>query len=123
MSVRRGFYASWRGLEYEASPDGPQVRLYAGSPAEGFAEVLPGRHVRVVPAAELDRLTYVTTVCTWRGEPFLVLGEHDDWLRLEYTGGRTVVAERLGLETFDRGVYQTWAPRGEVTDLHERREG
>ncbi|MFG2003217.1 hypothetical protein ACGFNU_29055 [Spirillospora sp. NPDC048911] len=119
MSLRHGYYAGWRGAEYEASPDGPQVRLYATAPAIGFVEVAPGRFVRVVPAAEVEHLSYVTTTCTWQGQPFVVLGEHESWLRVEYSGGKAPVAERLGLEPFDRGVYQAWAPRAEVADLHE----
>ncbi|WP_067814500.1 hypothetical protein [Actinomadura kijaniata] len=119
MSIRHGFYARWNGAEYEASPDGARVRLYRSGPAEGFAEVGPERHVRVVPAAEVERLSYVSTYCRWRDEPFVVLGEHDGWLRVEYTGGRFPVAERMGLEPFDRGVYQAWAPADEVEDLHE----
>ncbi|MEV4255534.1 hypothetical protein AB0J52_20460 [Spirillospora sp. NPDC049652] len=119
MSVRHGYVADWRGEEYEASPDGDEVRLYRARPAEGFEEVTSARYVRVVPAAEVTRLAYVSTHCTWRGEPFLVLGEHEGWLRVEYVGGRAPVAERLGLEMFDRGVYQAWAPRGEVTGLAE----
>ncbi|MFC6883955.1 MULTISPECIES: hypothetical protein [Actinomadura] len=119
MTVRHGFYAGWRGREYEASPDGERVRLYLAGPAEGFTPVTADRHVRVVPAREVEHLTYVSTMCLWRGEPFLVLGEHEDWLRVEYSGGKAPVAERLGLEPFDRGVYQAWAPRNEVKDVRE----
>jgi len=121
VTVRDGFYASWRGLEYEASPDGEVVRLYTGAPAEGFLEAAPGRHVRVVAADEVDHLVYVVTLCTWRGEPFQVLGEHEEWLRVEYLGQDPAVAERLGLEEFDLGVYHAWAPREEVSDLREER--
>ncbi|MEU5882123.1 hypothetical protein [Spirillospora sp. NPDC047279] len=117
--MRHGYYAAWRGGEYEASPDGPQVRLYSAAPVDGFEEASPGRFVRVVRAGEVERLLYVNTFCTWRGEPFVVLGEHETWLRVEYTGGKAPVAERLGLEAFDRGVYQAWAPRTEVMDLRE----
>ena len=117
--IRQGYFARWRGTEYEASPDGAQVRLYLPRPAEGFTQAAPDRFVRVVPAAEVERLAYVNTVCTWRGERFIVLGEYEDWLRVEYIGGKAPVAERLGLEMFDRGVYQAWAPRGEVEDLRE----
>ncbi|MDL4775139.1 MULTISPECIES: hypothetical protein [Thermomonosporaceae] len=120
MSIRHGFYAGWRGSDYEASPDGDRVRLYRTRPAEGFAPVTAGRYVRVVAAAEVDHLSYVSTSCTWRGEPFVVLGEHDEWLRVEYSGGKAPVAERLGLEGFDRGVYQAWAPRAEIEDIHEK---
>jgi hypothetical protein len=119
--MRDGFVARWRGEEYEASPDGERVRLYRTDPAEEFTEARPGRFVRVVPAAEVTDLSYVRTTCTWQGEPFIVLGEHDGWLRLEYTGGRAPVAEALRLEVFDFGVYQCWARATEVADLSERR--
>lgn len=119
--MRDGYVARWRGQEYDASPDRDQVRLYRAEPADGFAEVHPGRHVRVVPVAEVAELSYVRTTCTWRGEPFIVLGEHDGWLRLEYTGGRAPIAESLGLDVFDFGVYQGWARANEVDDLREHR--
>ncbi|REE95495.1 hypothetical protein [Thermomonospora umbrina] len=121
MIVRDGFYASWRGLEYEAGPDGEEIRLYTGAPAEGFTEVGPGRHVRVVAADEVERLSYITTMCEWQGEPFQVLGEHETWLRVEYAGTDPAVAARLGLELFDRGVHQAWAPRSDVRELREER--
>ncbi|MCP9949451.1 hypothetical protein [Actinomadura madurae] len=119
MTIRHGFYATWRGTEYEASPDEDLVRLYATRQAEGFRQVAPDRYVRVVPLPEVDQLRYVTTHCTWRGEPFVVLGEHDGWLRVEYSGGKAPLAEALGLELFDRGVYQAWASEHEVEGLHE----
>ncbi|MGI8329679.1 hypothetical protein ACRYCC_06915 [Actinomadura scrupuli] len=118
--IRDGFIARWRGVEYEAGPgaDG-ETRLYATEPAEGFEEVRAGRHRRIVPTAELDSLRYVRTVCSWKGEPFIIVGEHETWLRVEYIGGRGPVAQRLGLDRVDHGVWQTWAPRAEVQDLHE----
>ncbi len=41
--------------------------------------------------------------------------------RVEYTGGKYPVAQALGLEEFDFGVYQGWAPAGEVTEVREQR--
>ena len=120
-TMRDGYVAKWRGREYEASPDGDEIRLYATHPDEGFTQVRPGRYVRAVPGAETDEFYYVRTVCVWQGEPFIVLGEHDGWLRVEYTGGRAPVAKELGLEEFDFGVYQGWAPKAEVTELRELR--
>jgi hypothetical protein len=118
--MRDGYVARWHGREYEASPDGDQVRIYQSEPADGFDEVRPGRYVRVLPASEVD-VAYVRTTCKWRGEPFIIIGEQDGWLRLEYTGGRAPVAESLGLEEFDFGVYQGWARANEVTDIGEYR--
>ncbi|QXJ26403.1 hypothetical protein AGRA3207_001616 [Actinomadura graeca] len=117
--MRHGYYAGRDGAEYEASPDGDSVRLYTAQHAEGFRQIGPDRFVQVVPLSEVDRLSYVSTYCTWRGEPFLVLSEHEEWVRVEYTGGKAGVAERLALELFDRDVHQTWAPRSEIGDLRE----
>lgn len=118
--MRDGYVARWQGREYDASPDGDRVRIYSPEGGDGFEEVRPGRFVRVLSADDVD-LAYVRTTCSWQGQPFLVLAQHDAWLRVEYTGGRAPVARALGLEEFDFGVYQGWAPAAEVTDLHEHR--
>jgi hypothetical protein len=119
--MRDGYVVTWRGREYDAAPDGDQARIYSPEPGEGFDEVRPGRYIRVLPAGEFDEMVYVRTTCTWRGQPFIVLAEADSWLRLEYSGGRAPVARALGLEEFDFGVYQGWAPANEVNDLYEHR--
>jgi hypothetical protein len=118
--IRDGFTARWRGVDYDAVPgvDG-EVRLYATDPAEGFDAVGPGRYVQVVRDDQVESLRYVRTHCVWRGEPFVVIGEHGDWVRLEYSGGRAPVAAALGLETVDIGVYQIWAPRTEIEQVRE----
>ncbi len=119
--MRDGYVGMWRGEEYEVSPDGEEMRLYATEPRDGFDEIRPGRWRRIIPAGEVTEFAYVRTSCTWRGEPFIVLGEHETWLRLEYTGGRAPVAAALRLEEFDYGVYQGWAPTNDVTNIHEYR--
>ena len=119
--MRDGSVGSWRGEEYEVSPEGEEMRLYATEPRDGFEEIRPGRWRRIVPADEVTDFAYVRTSCMWRGEPFIVLGEHETWMRLEYTGGRAPVAASLRLEEFDYGVYQGWAPTTEVSDIREYR--
>ena len=119
--MRDGYQASYAGVVYEASPDGQLMRLYATDPVEGFVRINDRRYRRVVGADEVDDFCYVRTTCRWRGEPFIVLGEHDGWLRLEYTGGKAPIALGLNLEEFDFGVYQGWAPATEVTDTREYR--
>lgn len=118
--IRDGYLARWLGREYEASPgaDG-EVRLYVAEPADGFDELRPGRYRRIVPSIEVEALRYVRTTCRWRGEPFVVVGEHESWLRIEYSMGRAPVAERLGLDRIDHGVWQTWAARADVEELRE----
>jgi hypothetical protein len=118
--IKDGYVARWQGADYDAVPgvDG-EVRLYSAAPAEGFSEIGPGRYLRVVPETDVERLSYVRTRCTWRGEPFVVIGEHEGWVRVEYSGGRAPVAAALELEKVDIGVYQAWVTRDEVTGLHQ----
>ncbi len=120
MATRHGYLARWHGTEYDASP-GPDghVRLYRSEPAEGFDPLPDGRHRRIVPGSDLEALRYVRTVCAWRGAPFVVVGEQGSWLRVEYLGEDAAVARQLGLDYFDVGVFQGWAPRAEVTELRE----
>ncbi|GAA4213957.1 hypothetical protein GCM10022220_39700 [Actinocatenispora rupis] len=120
--MRDGFYARWRGAEYEAAPSSGGAHLYSGEgDLPGFEAVASGRYRRIVSFSDLDEFGYVITAGALRGEPVKVLAEHEEWLRVEYTGGRAPRAERLGLDRFDRGVYQSWVLRTEVTDLHEVR--
>jgi hypothetical protein len=119
--IRDGYLARWHDADYDAVPgvDG-EIRLYTVTPAEGFEEVRPGRFLRVVEETEVQSLRYVRTHCTWRGEPFVVIGEHEGWVRVEYAGGRAPVATAMGLEDVDRGVYQTWVSREEIEELHQQ---
>ncbi len=119
--MRDGYHARWRGREFEVSPDGGDMRLYSTEAEEGFTQVRPGRYLRVVAGSEVEDFSYIRTTCTWQGEPFIILGEADGWLRVEYTGGKAPVARTLGLEEFDYGVYQGWAPTTQVENLSEYR--
>ena len=110
--MRDGYVARWSGVDYEARPDigggRVAVRLYRSHPAPGFEEVAPGRHRRIVPLSEVERLSHVSEVCTWRGQPFRIVGRRGPDLLVEYTGGQAPVAERLGLDRIGRGVYRGW---------------
>jgi len=120
--MRDGYQATYLGETFEASPDGDDLcRLYSTEPREGFTKIHDRRYVLVVSSDQISNLSYVRTMCMWRGEPFIILGEHDGWLRVEYTGGKSPVASSLGLEEFDFGVYQGWAPATGVTEVREFR--
>lgn len=121
LTIQDGYAARWHGREFEARPDGDQVRIYQTQAEDGFDQVGPGRYLRLVPLSDVEDLAYVRTICSWKGEPFIVLAQHESWLRVEYTGGKAPVARAMGLDEFDYGVYQGWAPTEEVTDLREHR--
>ncbi|TYB64374.1 hypothetical protein FXF51_21920 [Nonomuraea sp. PA05] len=118
------YRARWSGTDYEASPDLAggrlRMRLYGTAPADGFEEIGPGRFLRTVPAADCSAIWHVTTVCEWRGAPFLVHTTHGTRLLIEYTGGDALQAAGLGLERVERGVYRLWVRRDEVMAMSEK---
>ncbi|MCF6467764.1 hypothetical protein FAF44_04975 [Nonomuraea sp. MG754425] len=120
----RAYRARWAGADHEASPDLIDgvlwMRLYGPAPGDGFERVTDGRFVRAVPAADCSAIWHVTTVCEWRGAPFLVHRAREAELLVEYLGADAVRAAALGLERVERGVYRLWVRRAEVTALREQ---
>jgi hypothetical protein len=84
MTVPNGYRAVWAGVEYEASPDGELVRLYAADPAPGFDLVRPDRFRRLVLASDVDWLGYVRTTATVAGHDAVVLDERGGEALVEY---------------------------------------
>ncbi|GAA4218988.1 hypothetical protein [Actinocatenispora rupis] len=116
--IREGMFLVWRDQIYPANTDGARLLIYTDAPAEGFRQTAPGRYERDVTDEDVNG-AYVSTIGTWRGVPVKALYEHGDHIRIEYTGGRADVAESLGMERVDKGVYQIWTTRQELLDLHE----
>ncbi len=48
--------------------------------------------------------------------PCLVLGQESGWLRLRLCRPDADAVARLGAQCYERAVYETWAPLGEVAD-------
>jgi hypothetical protein len=112
--MRDGYVARWRGREYQASPDGDDIRLYQPEPGEGFEEVRPGRMSARPPTGgrtgvHPDHLHLV-------GQLFIVLAG-DGWLRWRHW--RTLAGGlSMGLRSRLR-VYR--AGRRRASDLREHR--
>lgn len=121
-----GYRVRWQGEEYAASPqwrtDGLWLRLRRSEPADGFEAVTEELFVQPVPVADCTAVTFVSTVCQWRGASCLVLGERDAEVLLEYAGGSAPAARTLGLERIERGVYRGWVPREDVRGWRENTE-
>ncbi|GAA5188658.1 hypothetical protein GCM10023322_39840 [Rugosimonospora acidiphila] len=124
MSVN-GYWASWRGRDYPASPDGALIRLYTDRPEPGFEPVGPDRYRRLMPAEEAEWFGYRRTVATLRGEPVVLLDERDD------PAGARVLVEYLGdlpdgppwwpPQRSEPGVYRAWVAAAELRDRTEQR--
>jgi hypothetical protein len=97
MTIKRpratGHYATFLGREYHATTQGPNVilRSYRGEPAA--VDFSPSRiplvqGIRTVQRSDLEQLSFVRTVCRWRGEAFVVVGVDDQLLYVFYIGNR-----------------------------------
>ncbi|WP_432832697.1 SseB family protein [Dactylosporangium sp. CA-092794] len=116
--LRDGYLAAWDGHEYLAWPSPDGVHLDAALTPGGEVDH-PSDPIKL---DELDTLRYRRTIGTWRGERFVVIGAHGDWLRLELDRDEPALAAELGLEEFDHRVFQTWAARDDV-DITEQLVG
>jgi hypothetical protein len=88
-----GHYAIFQGREFHATTQGPTVilRSYRGEePPDGLS---PSRiplvqGILAVQRSELEKLSFVRTVCKWRAEPFVVVGVDGPVLNVFYVGNR-----------------------------------
>jgi len=123
------FRARFQDEEYACTPEqlasGLRVHLLSETPVDGFVELQPGVHIRLVLASECTQVAHVTVNCQWQGESCMVHDERTtndgDELLLEYIGGKVPRALELGMDRVARGVYQRWAPRDQIRDLREVR--
>ncbi len=117
MTAHNGFRAVWSGREFDASPDGDLVRLYAGTPEPGFEPVGPQRYRRLVLAAEVGWLGYVRTTARWGARTVIVLAVADGRALIEYQADAGWEPGR-GPEP---GVWRSWVGEPELTERHELR--
>jgi hypothetical protein len=117
MTGVNGFRAVWDGAEYDASPDGELVRLYAPGPAPGFDLVAAHRYRRMVLAADVEWLGYVRTTASVAGRPVVVVDVVDGRALIEYHDADGWQPE-CGPEI---GVWRVWVSEAELTNRAEHR--
>lgn len=95
----------FQGQEYEAIADPPEAfRVLAMTRAARYA---------------VERLRRRTSYGRWRGEPCTVLQAEAEWCRLRLVSPTQESIARTGAQCFERGVYEVWAPRMELTELQD----
>ncbi len=123
--VRRGYTARYRGADFDAEFAGAgRVVLHplpgAAAPAD-FTETY-GFRMKVVEQVELDDLTFVRTLCRWRGGTFEVLGRGRDHADLHLVDEDYLLARDLGLVEVDYRVWRQTVPAAELTDVRTEAE-
>ncbi len=116
-----GWVADWRGSEYEASPDGPLVRLYSTEPRRRFDRVLEHRYRHIVAADEVT-LSYRRSTALWRGDRVAVLAARGDTAHIEYAGD-TANPQLQNLMLAGPGIRQGWVRQAELTGLRREPPG
>jgi hypothetical protein len=119
-TIRRGYTARYRGGDFDADFAGPgRLVLYPlpGVPApQDFRETY-GARMTVVDHTELDELTFVRNLCTWRGANFEVLGRTRHTTELHLVDEDFLIARELGLIEVDYCVWRATVPTAEVADV------
>ena len=93
-----------KGQEYEAVADPPEeFRVRALTRAARY------------PVTALSRRA---EQALWRGVPCWVLQRDDSWARLRLVRPDADALAHTGARCYERGVYEAWAPVGELADHH-----
>ena len=95
-----GLSGAYRGDRHEAVADPPHgFRLRSKSQAARF------------PVTQVRRWN---VYASWRGVPATVAGAGEGWTRLRLVSPDEEAVTATGAECVERGVYECWAPSGEV---------
>jgi len=84
-------------------------------PPEGFRVLSRAMAARYRVEAVVRRTPYGT----WRGAPCTVVRVEGDWNRVRLCRPDREGAAALGMQCVERGVYETWAPAGEIGPVRE----
>jgi hypothetical protein len=94
-----------RGRTFEAIVDPPrEFRVAAKSPAARFP---------------LETLARRVSYATWRGVRCTVVRAEDGWVRLRLCRPDAAQVASVSARCVERGLYEAWAPAGEVADVAE----
>jgi hypothetical protein len=121
--MRNGIYAVHMGNEYEAvvKDDNSFILRSKNSSDEsnGFSLYKGIVYVKTVQRSDLKEIYRITTLAEFKGIKFQVINEDGDNILLSAIVGDYRVFENLGMVMVDRGVYQKWVNKNDVTLLHE----
>lgn len=121
--MKSGIFAVYQGIEYKAGLDSNIVTLrsYDSSDAErGFSLYKEMVYVKKVQKKEVDEVYSISTLALYQGFIFGVYKEEGEKLLL-FTDNY-IVSEKLGLDMVDRGVYEKWVSKNDVTSVYEEKK-
>lgn len=118
-----GIFAVYKGNEYKAYKRGDKIILISENENEinkGFHwDSISKVYVLLVDKSELDQFYTKTLSCDYEGDTFIIADEQgDDYLLI--SGPRSYFLTELGFIETDRGEFQKWVNKDDVTNLVEK---
>jgi hypothetical protein len=125
--MRNGVYAVYKGKEYEAgrSVESNVIVLRSYNPndvSKGFSLYKGIVYVKRVQKSELEEVYRITTYAEYKGIKFQAIKEDGDKILLSGVIGDYRVFESLGMKMVDKGVYEKWVDKSDVTAIYEEKE-
>jgi len=124
-NVRNDIYTIYKGKEYEVgamNPDIVSLRSYDPSDvSDGFSLYKGVVYIKRVHRSELEEIYSITTYAEYEGIKFQVIKEDGDKILLSNLIGDYRVFERLGMKMVDKGVYEKWVDKSDVTAIYEEK--
>ncbi len=121
--MRKGTYAIYKGIEYEAgSKDSNSVSLLSYNKddvAKGFSLYKGVVYVKRVQRSELDEVYIIHPFAIYQGYRFGVEREEGDKMLL-FTSDFSVY-QKLKLTMIDRGIYEIWVNKSDITSYYEEK--
>ena len=124
--MRNGIFAIYKGNEYEAGTKGVNnyfLRSYNSSDiAKGFFLYKGAVYIKDVQRSDLEEIYSIRTYAEYKNIKFQALKEDGDNILLGSRIGDYRVFESLGMDMVDRGVYEKWVNKNDITSLYEEKE-
>ena len=124
--MRNDIYAIYKGKEYEVgamNSDIVSLRSYDPSDvSDGFSLYKGVVYIKRVHRSELEEIYRISTYAEYKGIKFQVIKEDGDKILLSNLIGDYRVFESLGMKMVDKGVYEKWVDKSDVTRIYEEKK-
>ncbi|AUG56153.1 hypothetical protein [Acetivibrio saccincola] len=125
--MRNGVYAVYKGKEYEAgrSVESNVIVLRSYNPndvSKGFSLYKGIVYVKRVQRSELEEVYRISTFADYKGIKLRAMKEDRGKILLVGIVGDYRIFESLGMKMVDKGVYEKWVDKSDVTAIYEEKE-
>lgn len=124
MNLRNDLFAVYKGKEYRlAISKDDDLRLVSSDVADlkvGFFERSPGLYILNVKKEDLESYYDIDTMARYKGYDFGVSAIEDDKI-LIWTNCDWHLAQKLGLEPQDKGIYGKWVKEEDLEKVWEEK--